>query len=303
MLVQLRAKAPDAKVEALRGKHAAYEHTSLRVTGNATVFKPNGQRLLTLIRGALSEDAAVGSYPFLHGLRGYRTMNRGDFSAQPRFKKLKEDGTVSNTNHAAPVRSAVAGYFDRYPRIPYCRETAFSMERPEEWRSCFPMVQEVARLFETNVPERYAAQLAAAKKTHPAYVIPKTPFTTLTINNCVAGGYHTDAGDYEPGFGAMVVLRRGVYRGCDLVFPKYGVSVDMQDRDLILFDPHEVHGNVPYHDTVGEEGEDWERISVVLYFREKMLGCQSPAEELARAKQLRGELGLGEDALHDAEVE
>lgn len=150
------------------------------------------------------------------------------------------------------------------------------------------MIQETARVFEQHAPERYAKQLEAAKRTHPAYVIPETPFTTLTVNNCVSGGYHTDAGDYEPGFGCIAVFRRGSYRGCLLGFPAYGVAVDLKDRDVLLFDPHEVHGNTPFEDTVGFEGEDWERISIVFYFREKMLECLSPAEELERAKRIRG---------------
>ncbi len=189
---------------------------------------------------------------------------------------------------AVPIRSAIAGNFDRNPRFPYCRETIFSTSNPEEWKACEPLIQEAARVFEANVAERYAAQAEAAKKTHPAYVIPSTPFTTITVNNCVSGGFHTDAGDYEPGFGVITALRRGQYRGCLLGFPAFGVAVDLQDRDVLLFDPHEVHGNTPFEDCVGEEGTDWERISIVFYFREKMLECLGPAEELARAQKLRG---------------
>jgi hypothetical protein len=126
-------------------------------------------------------------------------------------------------------------------------------------------------------------------------VIPGTPFTTLTINNCVSGGFHTDAGDFEPGFGVIAVLRRGSYRGCLLGFPAYGVAADLQDGDVLLFDPHEVHGNTPYEGCVGEEGKDWERISVVFYYRKKMVDCLSPQEELQRAKTLRGALTPTED--------
>lgn len=291
--VQLRAEVNERSIQGLVGRHVQASDYSLALTDNASVFKPNGQRLITLLRSAITHEASEAAYPFFHWLRHAKSANRGAYVGVPRGaesglrkKRRRKDGTLSNTNIAVgePVRSAIVGFFDRYPRIPYCRETALSTEKPEEWGACLPFIQQAAALFQEHVPERYQAQLEAAKKTHPAYVLPGTPFTTVTVNNCVAGGYHRDAGDYGPGFGVIVVLRRGQYRGCDLVFPKYRCAVDLQDRDVILFDPHEVHGNAPFFDQQGEEGKDWERISLVLYFRTKILDCLAPVEELARAK-------------------
>jgi hypothetical protein len=287
-LVQLRTQVEATKVKKLLGTRAKASDFGMLITEDATVFKPDGKRLVTLLRGALSEEAAASAYPFLHWLRKHTGDNRGNYGGVERFRKVKKDGTVSSTNRAAKISSVIAGHFDRYPRFPFCRETVFSTKRPEDWIGVNPQIREVAMLFAKHCPDRFAAQLAAAKATHPAYVLPGTPFTTLTVNNCVAGSYHKDAGDFEPGFGCMSVARKGSYRGCWLGFPAFGVAVDMQDRDLILFDPHEVHGNTPFEDIVGEQGEDWERISVVYYFRKKMLECLSPSEELARAKKIRG---------------
>lgn len=289
MLIQLRSKAPD--VSHLVGHHASLDHLLLRVERDATVFKPDGTRLLTLRRGAISEAAAAAAYPFLHGLRNQTTRNRGAYGAQGRTMPIRNNGKVSKTNESPPVRSCVVGFMDRYPRIPFCRECALSAAKPEEWGACLPMIQEVASVFEREVPDRYKNQAAAAAQTHPAYVIPDTPFTTLTVNNTVAGGYHTDAGDFKAGFGVMCVFRRGEYTGGDLVVPRYGVGVDLKDRDVILFDVHEVHGNVP----IVTASENAERISVVFYFRERMIDCLSPAEELARAKELRGGALVSDD--------
>jgi hypothetical protein len=301
MKVQLRSKVPDADIEPLIGLHAQPGHAALRISGNATVFKPDGSRLLVLLKRAISPDAAERAYPFLHWLRHSTTYNRGAYAGRgtpnghkhldpTTGRRIKADGKLAKTLERGKVRSAVVGNMDRYPRIPFCRQCALSTEKPEEWRECFPLIQQVARLFEEHVPDRYRAQLEAAKRTHPAYVIPETPFTTLTVNNTVAGAYHRDAGDYKPGFGVMAVLRRGYYEGCDLVLPAFGVSVDMQDRDLIFFDVHEVHGNTPMRIGEGEPCDGYERISVVFYFRERMVDCLSPAEELERAKNARGAL-------------
>lgn len=314
MLVQLRSRAPD--VSHLLGERASPQHLRMLVRDDATLFKPDGSRLMTLRRAAISQEAADAAYPFLHWLRHYQTRNRGNYAGidwtgdvpgdlrkkhgsvgSSRYHPEKKDGTLSKTTYAAPVRSSVVGFMDRYPRIPFCRSCALSTQKPEEWAACLPLIQEVARIFEKEVPDRYNAQLKMAEMTHPAYVIPRTPFTTLTVNNTVAGGYHTDAGDYKPGFGVMCVLRRGNYRGGEIVIPAYGVGADLGDRDVILFDVHEIHGNTPL---VGEgpeglpDAEGHERISVVFYFRQNMTECLSPAEELERAKA-RGAIAFEEE--------
>jgi hypothetical protein len=291
------------------GRRMLPQDIVLKAEGDCTVYKPSGERLLTLRRAAVNREAADAAYPFLHWLRNRKTNNRGHFGASGRNKRVLASGQLSRTNIGGqPVASAVVGSSDRYARIPYCRACAASMERPEEWAACFPYVQQVARVFESVAPDRYAAQMVAAAKTHPAYVVPGTPFTTLTVNNTFAGGCHRDAGDLPEGFGIISVLRQGSYRGGELVFPRFGVAVDLQDRDVIAFDPHEVHGNTPIHGAVGPAGDPdhggHERISVVFYFRTGMLDCLSPAEERERAKNLRGALGgpLEEDEEDEPQV-
>lgn len=305
MRLQVRSKVSDAAVKSLLGHHARPEHFSTLVTGDAEVFKPNGERLLILRRNAIPKEHIEEAWPFMYGLRTYETRNRGnyagldrDITGDPRpkvkigtrYRAVKADGTLSNTTQAVPVRSAIVGYFDRYPRMPFCRESSFSTQRPEEWGRSLPFIQSVGKLFQETVPDRYAKQFELAVKVHPAFVIPQTPFTTLTVNNTIAGAYHTDKGDYHPGFGVMAVFRKGTYSGAEIVFPAYGVATDLHHGDVIFFDPHEVHGNVPFRDGKGKEGEDWIRISMVFYFREKMVDCLSPEKELERAKHVRGVL-------------
>jgi hypothetical protein len=88
----------------------------------------------------------------------------------------------------------------------------------------------------------------------------------------------------------MAVMRRGHYRGAELVFPKYGVGADLQHGDVIFFDPHEVHCNLAFREGIGVEAEDWARISMVMYFRTRMVDCLEPRAELERAKGVRGEV-------------
>lgn len=298
--LQVQLRNPARQRAARLGSFAQPEDVRLFVNDDVAVYKPNGERLLILRRSVLGSALLEAAYPFLHSLRNVRSDNRGAFAGAAlggNAYEILKNGTRSRTRRSLDkdgnkisMRSAIAGYFDRYSRIPYCRESVLVTKRAEEWGAVLPMLQAAGEAFAREVPDRHRVQLAEAQRTHPAYVLKDTPFTTITVNNCTVGAYHQDAGDFRPGFGVMAVLRRGEYRGCELVFPDYGTAVDMGHGDLVFFDPHETHGNLPYHSTVGVEGEDWERISVVMYFREKMVDCLAPAEELERAKRLGGAL-------------
>jgi hypothetical protein len=295
----------------LVGSFAKAEHAEVALTGETTVYKPNGTRLLVLRRGAVPSDAMDAAWDFMYECRHEKTTNRGHYAGPAegrvpdwvkkkgegayfvsgtRYRFLKEDGTLTNTSYGIDVRSAVAGSLDRYPRVPFCRETEITTRHAEKWGKAQPFIQAVANVMKDSVPDRYAAQLQMANQTHPAYVLPGTPFTTITVNNTVAGAYHYDKGDYKDGFGVMAVFRKGQYRGGDLVFPEYGVSADLHHGDVVLFDSHEMHGNVPFIDTVGTENEDWVRISIVFYYRLKIHDCLAPDKEMERARNLRGSL-------------
>jgi hypothetical protein len=304
-VLQAKSSISDAEARALLGKTPRpSDFNFITRDGDSSVFKPDGKRLLTVLRGALPKELVDAAFPFMWNLRSHVTTNRGAYAGVDRdddstrskkgikkgvrYTPVKQDGTISNTNQAAPVRSVVVGAFDRSPRIPYCRQTQYSTEDPKRWARALPFIQAVGNLFKETVPDRYAAQLGEAQRTHPAYIIPGTPFTTITVNNTVAGAYHTDKGDFSGGFGVIVVMRRGMFRGAELGFPKYGVAADLQHGDIIFFDPHEVHGNVPFSETVGREGEDFVRVSMVFYFRTRMVECLPPKEEVERAKNLRG---------------
>ena len=211
--LQLRSSHPDAHVRMLVGKRGVAEDAPVLLAGDASAFKPNGERLLTLVRGAIDRRVIDAAWPFMWGLRKHVSTNRGAYggddalddgrakvkSGGVRYRAVKQDGTVSKTNHANPVRSVVAGAFDRSPRIPFCRQTAYSTDEPEKWGAALPFVQAGGELFRDVVPDRAAAQREQAEKTHPAYVIPGTPFTTITVNNTVAGTYTRTRGTFTSG--------------------------------------------------------------------------------------------------------
>lgn len=289
LVVQLRTAHSAAWVKKGVAAHLCKdEHMGLLLQQDADVYKPDGEPLVMLRRGSIPKNIIETAYPALHHLRNYTTTNRYVYGGSDERKTVRyADGTKSKTVHTAPTASAIIGYFDRQGgRHPMCRTTRFTSNEVSKWKSTLPMVKHVNNLFKKTLPERYAAQAAVVAKTKPAWVISQTVFTTLTVNNNAVAAVHCDKGDYKKGFGVISCVRRGEYSGACLCFPQYGCAVDLQDGDVLFFNAHEWHGMTPME----KHSEDAERITCVYYFREKMVDCGSPEEELRNAKNVRGKL-------------
>jgi len=187
---------------------------------------------------------------------------------------------VCKTTYANGVMSGIAGWFDRYPRIPYGRSTSYTEQFPEKFAMAFPFLQSLAKGFKDLLPWRYENQMKAARQMDPRFLVPETPFTTVTVNKTFRTAAHYDAGDLNDGLSNLLVLsNNGNYSGGYLVAPEYRVAVNPRPGDLLLINNHEVmHGNTPIelHD------DETERVSLVVYFREKMLELGSWEYEQCR---------------------
>lgn len=180
-----------------------------------------------------------------------------------------EERYISDTTYANSVFSGIAGWFDRYPRIPYKRATAYTQNNYDKFKMSFPFLQTLSRGFKELLPERYGNQIAAANKIDSRFLVPGTPFTTITVNKTFRTACHRDAGDFSDGLSNLLVLsNNGNYSGGYLVFPEVRVAVNVRPGDLLLVNNHEIiHGNTPI--VLGDD--EAERISLVCYLREGML--------------------------------
>jgi hypothetical protein len=274
------------------------------------IYKPDGSLLARFRQNVLGEAECLAAFPVWKdaanptGNRGHAAGNinsqeelvkiakeRGGIGIKlvspTRAQAIKHDGTLSNTNVAKLVNSGIVGFFDRNPRFPYCRLTAYNLAHPRRFASVIPFIQRIDREFETLVPDRYKAQRKYIETTSDDFFIHGTCFTTVTVNRNFQTAVHKDVGDLREGFGVMSCLRRGRYEGCYFVFPKYRVALDMRTGCVLCADVHEWHGNTPMK---GNHGM-FERVSLVLYYREKMKRCGSAIEELDRAKALKRNIG------------
>jgi hypothetical protein len=284
--LRLRSRVADAAIrDNLAGKILGPADYDVLLTGPTRLLTPAGKPLCVFLPGAVADHARDDTaYDVLHSLRSYGTKNRGLASGTKRL-----DPTGRGRSYATDVKSMIVGAVDPMGQQRYCRLTAWTGLHLPEWQQLQPLLKTVADNLAEHVPDRYRAQMAQVQRTHPDWVVPGTPFTTVTVNNTYPTGVHTDKGDLEEGFSTIACLRRGDYTGGQLVFPAYRVAVDMHDGDLILMDAHEWHGNVAIVCACGTRPNGCcetcgaERISVVSYFRTKMADCGSADQEMERA--------------------
>jgi hypothetical protein len=295
--IRVRSRITAEAMEQRKQKVLTEEAHDIRLTGPTRVTAPDGRPLCVYLPGAVKEQMD-GAYPILTTIRGL-TENRGYASG------TAEKFTQNNLQRAKPVMSSILGSFESSGFYKFCRLTSWTAAELEgRWPQLLPLLEDIADEFAFHVPDRYAAQKKAAGETAPEWLIPGTPFTTITVNNTFPTGVHKDAGDLDAGFSCLAVARRGNFTGGMLTFPEFRIAVDMQDGDLILMDAHQWHGNTRMTCECGREmdgsvevlngrelsdgpcpGCGAERISVVCYYRTKMAACGTADEEQQKAME------------------
>jgi hypothetical protein len=305
--IRVRTRIHPDTLESVKGKVLKESDLDVLLTGPTAVKGPDGKLIAHYLPRYFDAAHLDEFYPTLHALRVMETDNRGMAGGTGRAPKLTTtDGSKARTR-STPVASAIIGAFDANPHRNYCRLTAWTGTETEQFSGLWPLFREIGDAFAKEVPDRFQAQQAFVRRTPEDWVVPGTPFTTITINNSYPTGVHTDKGDLDEGFSNLTVLRRGKYHGGIFTFPEFRVGVDMQDGDLLLMDAHQWHGNTEmFCDSCGERIgppndrhahemcgiEDFaanpdatppERISIVCYYRTKMAECGTAEEEAQRA--------------------
>jgi len=217
----------------------------------------------------------VKVYPEYHGwfdkwLSGIHNLSR----VEKRNEALQViNNYISVTNYAKPSMSGIAGYFDRYPRIPYGRETSYTEKNLEKFKLCYPYLNKLNSKFKELIPGRWEAQRNETIKLDPKFVIDDTVFTTLTVNYNWRTACHRDAGDLASGFSNICGVTgpegKG-WRGGYFILPEYKIAINLQPGDMLLVNNHEgIHAN---DELIGDNND---RMTIVAYFREKMLDLKS----------------------------
>ena len=233
-------------------------------------------------------------YPEYHGwfdkwLAGAMTMPR---EQQIHDAIFVSKNYISDTNYAQSVMSGIAGYFDRYPRIPYGRATSYTEKNYDKFALCYPYLHKLNDQFAKLIPNRWKAQNDQANKLDPRFCIDGTVFTTLTVNHNWRTACHRDAGDLTTGFSNICGVTgpegKG-WRGGQFILPEFRIAINLQPGDMLLVNNHEgIHGN---DELIGDDND---RMTIVAYFREKMTDLKSWDYEQLR-KQFVDERRLNKD--------
>ena len=125
------------------------------------------------------------------------------------------------------------------------------------------LIDESVRFLKDKVPDLY-------KKLHKSipdkyrYGGDASPFTTITINKNFKTAMHRDKGNLN-GYAVLTASHMGnMFKGGNLHFPQYGISVPLRKGDALVANVKLLHGN----DEIVYPDEDSSRISFVLYSRE-----------------------------------
>jgi hypothetical protein len=185
-----------------------------------------------------------------------------------------------------PQRARVFGYQPRsMPRRDHCTAAALAREDPAGHAIVAGYAARVSRYYREHNPERYAAHEDRAARVLGEWQLPESVFTSGIINFNNPLLYHLDAGNVAAVWSNMLVFRDGVGGG-RLAVPEYGISFDLPNNSLLMFDGQRlVHGVTP----LLLRHADAYRFSVVFYSLQQMWKCLPIDEEIARAQQRRWE--------------
>ena len=291
----------DNEIKNLEGTFLNDSHYDSIIREDTIVRKENGDPLIVFKKNCIPSNVAEQAYYSLRkavSQTNNRAIAAGPLNAKVgdkidgnivgkllggnRYAPIKKDGSLSNSVMGKTVDSGIIGYAERYARIPYCRTTAFTEKHLEEYKKTLPYIQSISDLFKENLPERWQNQKDMWEQTSDDFKKSNTVFTTITVNKNFRTAAHYDKGDLAEGFGNLAVLKTGEYEGGYTIIPKYRIGVDVRNCDLALFDVHELHGNT---ETVSKK--PYERISIICYYRKKMIDCGTAQQELERIKNVR----------------
>lgn len=267
-----------------KGKRLTDDDYDTILDDDAVVYGPEGEYVCGFKKRAIDMPVVAKAWKVLRDWHP-KTDNRGAATGIGKTSRRKKDGTIQKANRVPKgyeVESGVVGFFDRYQRIPYCRPCAWNAEHPQRFEKLLPFFQQVRAAHESLDPDGFGFMREVADRTKGDWLIPETPYTTVTVNKNFRTAAHLDAKNLRDASAAMAYIREGRLKGGLVVFPEWRVAVKMDTSDVIVFrNMVDWHGNTP----IVKLGSNTQRCTLVHYYKEGMINCGTPSEELERAKR------------------
>lgn len=234
-------------------------------------------------RGVLWHRGKVTQAGYVYENFFLNLLNEGKLD----FAKVKEiKAFITDTAYTAAIHSGIAGFYDRYPRIPFGRATNYTEMNMNKFELCYPYMRKLNNLFAELVPGRYAKQKGVAESIDKRFIVAEdTAFSTITVNKNYRTTAHRDGANLDGGFSNLSTVTKGSvgWEGGLFVLPEYRVAINLRPGDALLVDNAGIiHGNTEMIPPAGLDIEDMERISMVSYMRDGMQELKSKEYEDAR---------------------
>jgi hypothetical protein len=253
----------------LEGRFPAPLHVHQTIMEDTRVFAPDGSIVAILLCKVIPASLHKLAYELWKSVDELPS-NRGTAAGSRSLFRLKMDGTLGE-RRAIPERvlnllagqgtaHGSIGHFDATPDRP-CHKTPLSKNQPEMLDGNERLVKLVDELYKRYLSMFYAKQQAEVEKA-PRWRLWKTAFTTIYIARNFRTAYHRDTGNFK---GVMTALMpMGNFTGGELLFPRWRIAFALKPGDLLLFDPQQLHGNLPF------QGE---RLSAAFYCERRIARC------------------------------
>lgn len=268
--------------EKLGGKHLLAEDCQTVLTEDADVFDVHGNLLIRFRKNVVDRELLKQCWDAYKD--SIAPTNARGLSAGEYYFQTKKDGSLSNFKVSPQVETGNVGFMDGNASSPYCRMTMFGQKHVNKLKAGIPFVEHIDKLYEQFCPEYHKRQKAIADATNRNYVLGNSSFTTVTVNLNWQTACHKDSGDLPGGFGNIIVIDDGNYDGAITFLPEFGIGCDVRTGDIMFCDVHKWHCNTPFI----PKAEKYLRGTFVIYYREFMLQCKQPSEELKQLKMDKG---------------
>lgn len=266
-IIHVDKEFDDSKMLKMMDKKINPQDIKNIITEDADVYTKEGKLLLRFRKHKLTKSKVDSFYDNVIHFAQNVSSNRGSASSSKNKNVYENPKIMSN----------ILGYFDKLSpsqkvvlkqqgiKIPVTvRETRFNMDYPDKFKKLVPLIKEIDMYYEKYAPDHYKHQRKKANQT--PFRINGTAFTTVTTNVNFQTAIHVDKGDDRDGFGNLVVIESGKYKGGETCFPQYGIGVDVKTGDVLFMNVHQPHANLP----IILESSDAKRLSIVCYLRKSI---------------------------------
>jgi hypothetical protein len=252
----------------LEGELPAPTHADRTIYENTLLLTPSATITALLLKQSLNLKLCHAAYNVCTTLNDsleHRPAAVGSKS-MPRIKKNGRLGayyvvpdSVMDILDRGNVRQGLLGAVGGASTNP-AQLSALTRERPELLDQVRTLIEEVNHRYRKYLPDAHDAQRAEVKKT-PNFRLWHTAFSSVYIPKNLRSGYHQDSWNLLGAMSALLPL--GIFKGGELVLPRWRIAIAFEPGDLLFFNPQELHGNLVF------EGE---RASMVCYCARNLCG-------------------------------